>query len=354
MFTRSSLVLEKVYRQSTSIRRFCSTISEAEAQPDPRKIFFHVDVQLLLKTLTRVDYEKVFQPRKVGKPLKNSIMKFLTTEQLKEYERRTDSKAFIRLQMPPVVEAQEDTVKLIGEDPGLRGLTTAKHVFTDISFGISNKNRLIVVREPDGKLRHAFMNERSRMNQVYFPVYGKEIETPKMFFDPHLENLLEREEYVFILDRACIQFEPNDPEYHRVTKRVYEDVNLKRNFESLRSTRHFGPLAFHLAWEKKIDNLLVDVIHSQRIDEAVALIKLYHIFHPQALSAQSAPCEDDITMIKSYAKLESSMRRDIDHALLKYEKLEREIQKFEAEKLKLQDSSVSTEEDHPDEPKQDQ
>ncbi|XP_078043158.1 mitochondrial ribosomal protein S22 [Augochlora pura] len=353
MITRTRLLLEKFYKQSTSICRFSSTVIEAEQARDPKNFFFNSHVRLLLKTLTRADYEKIFQPRKEGKPLTNPVIKFLTAEQLNEYQLQTDKKAYVRLQMPPVVKAREDALNVISEDPTLKGFTTAKHVVTDISFGVSNKDRLIVVREPDGRLRHAFRAERDRMNQVYFPVVGKELETPKMFFDEHFTSLLDREEYVFILDRACIQFEPDDPEYHRITKAVYEDVNSKRKFDIVRSTRHFGPLAFHLAWVKNIENLLVDVIQSQKIDEAVALIKLYHVLHPHAMSASTAPFQDDITLIKSYAKLESPRRRDIDHALLKYERLQKGIQELEASNKNMQ-NLVDDEEVSPDEPKQDQ
>ncbi|XP_076652150.1 mitochondrial ribosomal protein S22 [Halictus rubicundus] len=351
MFTRTNLILETFYKRPAVICRSCSSVSKKNERKEPEKYFFNWHVQDILRTLTRVDTNKVFRPRKDGTPLKNPVLKFMTTEQLKEMHRRTERKMNMRLQMPPVVKAEDDTARVLSKDPELEGLTTVKHVFTDISFGVRNKGRLIVVREPDGTLRHAFTNERSRMNQVYFPEPGKELDTPKMFFDPHLANLLQRGEYEFILDRACIQFEPNDPEYHRITKTVYEDVNSKRNYEPLRSTRHFGPLVFHLAWEKKIDSLLIDVIHSERIDEATSLIKLFHIFHPGSLSASSAPYDDDITMIRNYAKLDSQNRNNIDHALLVYEKLQAQKQEIETSILEAH-GKTGDEGDRPDTPPQ--
>ncbi|XP_076300240.1 mitochondrial ribosomal protein S22 [Lasioglossum baleicum] len=351
MFTRTNLILETLYKRPAVICRSCSSVAKETEKREPEKYFFSFHVQDILKKLTRAETAKVFRSRRDGTPLRNPVFKFMTTEQLKEMEKKNERKMNLRLQMPPVVKVADESFNVVSKDPELEGLSTVKHVFTDISFGVSNKERLIVVRELDGTLRHAFTNERSRMNQVYFPTVGKELDTPRMFSDPHLASLLEREEYEFILDRACIQFEPNDPEYHRITKIVYEDVNSKRKYEPLRSTRHFGPLAFHLAWERKIDNLLIDVIHGERLDEAAALIKLYHIFYPTAVSAPSAPYEDEITVVRNYAKLDSTNRKDIDHALLVYEKLQAQKQEIESTILKAH-GKTGVEVDNPDTPPQ--
>lgn len=345
------MILETLYKRPAVICRSCSSVAKEKENRAPEKYFFSFNVQDILRRLTRVDPAKVFRSRKDGTKVTNPTFKFVTTEQLKEMQRKSERKMHMRLQMPPMVKMADDTAKVLSEDPELEGLSTVKYVFTDISFGVSNKDRLIVVREPGGTLRHAFTNERSRMNQVYFPTTGKELETPRMFSDPYLANLLEREEYEFILDRACIQFEPNDPEYHRITKAVYEDANAKRKYDPLRSTRHFGPLAFHLAWEKKIDNLLVDVIHSERLDEAAALIQLYHIFYPEAASASTAPYEDEITVIRNYAKLDSQNRKDIDHALKFYENLLAQKQEIETGILKAH-GKTNVDVDSPDTPPQ--
>ena len=77
---------------------------------------------------------------------------------------------------------------------------------------------------------------------------------------PPLQNVLDREEYEFVLDLACAQFEPDDPEYQRVTGKVYETLEVRRCYQALHSTRHYGPLCFYLAWNKKIDNLLTTLI----------------------------------------------------------------------------------------------
>lgn len=139
---------------------------------------------------------------------------------------------------------------------------------------------------------------------------------------------MKREAYEYILDRACFQFDPDDSEYKRITKRVYEDINKKKKFEYLRSTRHFGPLAFYLTWNKSIDKLLCEIIESGKIEEAVALISLYHRIHPQANSAMTkCESEDPIELILHYASLDSPVGPSIKKTLAVYQELESERQK---------------------------
>jgi small subunit ribosomal protein S22 len=76
--------------------------------------------------------------------------------------------------------------------------------------------------------------------------------------------LLDRAEYEFILDRTCLQFEPDDLQYVTISHQVYDHLDEKRSFDKLKSTRHFGPLAFYLAWNRKVDNLILDGIQNDR------------------------------------------------------------------------------------------
>lgn len=142
------------------------------------------------------------------------------------------------------------------------------------------------------------------------------------------QDLLERGEFKFILDRACVQFEPDDPEYHRITREVYSYVNKCKQFDALRSTRHFGPFTFYLAWENNISALLLDVIDSENIEEAAALIRLYHKVHPDAKSA-AEPILDDVELIKVYAEQDSSERHAITRAIHRYETMQKEKGKIE-------------------------
>lgn len=83
--------------------------------------------------------------------------------------------------MPPVVKQRLDPSALLCEDLALKDHDTAKYVFTDITYGLKDKDRFVVVREPEGTLRHATWQERDRVIQVYFPKPSREMEKPKMF-----------------------------------------------------------------------------------------------------------------------------------------------------------------------------
>lgn len=78
------------------------------------------------------------------------------------------------------------------------------------------------------------------------------------------QPILEHGDYEFILDCACVQFEPDDSEYHRVVKTTYDHVDTNQKYQRLRSTRHYGPLVFYLASEGTIDNLLLENLQTDR------------------------------------------------------------------------------------------
>ncbi|XP_060829818.1 small ribosomal subunit protein mS22 [Bombus pascuorum] len=328
MCSRINFVLKHFYKRPTWNCRLCTTISQTTDERDPAPFFFNEHVQELLTTLTRINYEKVFAARIDGTPLEVPQYSFMTDEELQEARARLAVKARKRIQMPPVVKIRSDEVEVLAKEPELQGYEQHNLVFTDISFGKNNRNRLIVVRESNGTLRQATCNERHRMNQIYFPINGREIHTPQMFFHPYLSDLLDKGEFEFILDRACLQFEPDDPEYHRVTKEVYSYVDKLNKFDVLRSTRHFGPLVFQLAWENNIDKLLLELMDSENIEEAGALIRLYHALHPDVKSAQET-IHEDIELIKVYAELDSSERYAISNAIQRYTKMQTEKKKVE-------------------------
>jgi small subunit ribosomal protein S22 len=142
------------------------------------------------------------------------------------------------------------------------------------------------------------------------------------------QDLLNCSKYEFILDRACVQFEPDDPEYQTITRKVYEHINAERRFDLLRSTRHFGPIVFHLVWTNNIDNLLCEMIETSRVKDATLLIRLYHMIHATTKSAVE-PCKhtDDAEFIMHYACLENSPKRDrIQKLLQSYKELQLEYE----------------------------
>lgn len=123
-----------------------------------------------------------------------------------------------------------------------------------------------------------------------------------------------------------MQFEPDNPDYQAVTREVYEHINAERRFDTLRSTRHFGPMVFHLVWTNDIDNLLYEMIETGRIKDAALLIRLYHTIHPAAKSTVE-PCEhtDDTEFVMHYVRLADSPKTDkIQKLLQSYKELERQ------------------------------
>lgn len=158
-------------------------------------MFFNNDVQHLLQTLTRPNVEKLFKRRKDGKRIKDPEYQFMTDKELAQAFKDADTRGQRRLQMPPVVKKRKEIDVVLAKDPELQGFDSASYVFTDITYGISDYDRLIVVREPNGILRHAKWDERHRLNQIYYPMEGREIYTPKMFQEQYLK--------VFYM---CVQF----------------------------------------------------------------------------------------------------------------------------------------------------
>ncbi|XP_053674242.1 28S ribosomal protein S22, mitochondrial [Anopheles nili] len=273
---------------STCSRTFSSSGS-SDGEPymsydkDPAPAFIRDDVQKLLKSITRLELDKVFRKRSVKD---NTVQyKFMTDDQLRQELLQSLAHAQELLQMPPVVQEKKDNCKVISRDGALKSLSSSKMVFTDITYGLKNNQRSIVVRHPDGTLQEAPYEVRKRLNQIYFPLTGRSIHLPPMFEKEHLSRLLESGKYEFVLDRTCVQFEPYEREYHRLTASVYQHVNETRSFDALRSTRHFGPFVFFLAWHKLIDDLLLDMIKRDYLRNGVELMALFSTLHDVPLDS---------------------------------------------------------------------
>ncbi|XP_063821981.1 small ribosomal subunit protein mS22 [Ostrinia nubilalis] len=262
-----------------------------DGKDDPAPKFFSSNVQVLLKRLTRPDFSKVFRKRtSSGLPvLRTPTYKFLTNEELEAEIKKANEKADVLLQMPPVVKVQQPINEVLSNDPALIGYDTSKYLFTDITFGIANERRLIVERDPDGILRHCDHDVRKRLNQTYFPIPGRKIKEPIMFSnDEKFNSLLDRQEYEFVLDRACIQYEPDEASYQRVTSITYQHIDVNKNYELLRSTRHFGPMAFYLTWHESMDSLMLELLQNGWVREAVLLNALRHALKADVTNGETA------------------------------------------------------------------
>ena len=176
--------------------------------------------------------------------------------------------------MPPIVKIKEDVHQVVSKDPALKNFSDSTFVFTDISFGLKDSERTIVTRDMDGVLERAPYSTRKRMNQIYFPLLGRKFRAPRMFEGENLKRVLDEHQYEFVMDRLCLQFEPYEKDFHEISSQLYQHLNEHKRFDDLRSTRHFGPLAFFLAWHKIIDDLLLDMVQRDYLKNGVELIFL--------------------------------------------------------------------------------
>ncbi|XP_067123111.1 small ribosomal subunit protein mS22 [Centruroides vittatus] len=299
----------------------CSAVQSSEDAKEQQNIdieqlFLDQRVQSILEKVTGLDMAKVFRPRKC--PLSTPRYQFLTDKQLQDLMDDAKKRAKEKLQMPPVMKERKPITNVISYDPEIQGYADCKYVFTDITYGISDRKRIIVTRHPDGKLCHSSWEERHWMNQIYFPVPERTLEMPKMFEEEHLQKVLDRQEYEFVLDRACLQCDPDDPIYIRVTQTTYLHIDKMRKYDDLRSTRHFGPMVFYFAVNKQIDNLLLFLIQKNRLEDAVEIIKLYYIIHPRL---EKFPEDDDINYIQNYIEFDAKKRNNLQLALQTYVEL---------------------------------
>ncbi|KAL8620072.1 hypothetical protein ACOMHN_015354 [Nucella lapillus] len=298
--------------------------SQASTSKDPFPVFMQPEVQSLLKKMTGFNIMKVAGPRKVS--LKKPHYKLLTDQELMEIQKKAESRMEYRLQIPPFMKVREPIKDLLSYDPEVEGLDSSKYIFTDITFGVKDRQRVIVVREPDGTLRRADWPERDRINQIYSPVEGRQMEMPQMFQQQHLEALLKNGKYVYVLDMACVQFEPDHPDFIRVCHRTFEVVDSKHDYEDLRSTRHFASMAFYYAWYQKVDYLLIDMINRDILSDAGDLIRLYCTVHPESAIAQqlrAEPTEDIVSIVKAFCSMEATHKGQLELAVQGYQEKHR-------------------------------
>ncbi|XP_076451365.1 small ribosomal subunit protein mS22-like [Babylonia areolata] len=323
--------LRSILRGNHGLRScsYCTSSSNfsggsADASRDPMPVFMQEEVQSLLKKMTGFDILKLAGPQKVA--LRKPKYKLLTDEELAEMQQKAERRMKYRLQIPPFMKVREPIRHTLSHDPDLAGLDSSKYIFTDITFGIKDRQRVIVVREPDGTLRHADWEERDRMNQIYSPVPGRQMEMSKMFQEEHLEAIFKKGKYAYLLDMACVQFEPDHPDYIRVCHRTFEVIDSKHHYDELRSTRHFASMAFYYVWYKKVDYLLIDMVNRDLISDAGDLIRLYCIVHPDSAITQqlkAQPSEDVLGTVKAFCSTEATHKGQLELAVQGYEEKQR-------------------------------
>ncbi|XP_061774863.1 28S ribosomal protein S22, mitochondrial [Nerophis ophidion] len=301
-----------------STRRFCSD-SQENVQDNAKPQFTHPVVQDILSRITGLDLHKVFQPLK--QELKPPIYKLMTEEQLQQAMESAEEKAKKMLQMPPVLPERKPINDVLSVDTVLDGMDTAKYVFTDITYNIPHRERFILVRETNGKLRKATWEERDRLIQVYFPKDGRRITTPPFFKEENVKMLFSQDRHKDVLDLCLVQFEPDSSEYIKVHAATYEDLDKHGKYDLLRSTRHFGGMAWYLVNAHRIDGLIVDMLKKELFQDAVSLVSLFHLIHPHSKSAQEASSQQatGTDLLTIYAQNESQRSGYIELALQAYQ-----------------------------------
>ena len=105
---------------------------------NPAEVFFKPQVQQLLQDLTGIDHEKVFKKQMLGATLEPPKYELLTQEELDRLMEDTTQRAKQKLKMPPLLWERQPIDNILSTDPEIQGFDTAKYVFADISFGVSD------------------------------------------------------------------------------------------------------------------------------------------------------------------------------------------------------------------------
>ncbi|KAG8511443.1 LOW QUALITY PROTEIN: 28S ribosomal protein S22, mitochondrial, partial [Galemys pyrenaicus] len=306
------------YEAGMSCRRLASE-AESGSLEIKKPTFMDEEIQNILIKMTGMNLQKIFKP--AIQELKPPTYKLMTQAQLEEATRQAVEAAKVRLKMPPVLEERAPINDVLADDKILEGTETTKYVFTDISYSIPHRERFIVVREPSGTLRKASWEERDRMIQIYFPKEGRRVLTPIIFKEENLKTMYSQDRHADVLNLCVAQFEPDSADYIKIHHQTYEDIDKHGKYDLLRSTRHFGGMAWYFVNKKMIDGLLIDQIQRDLVEDATSLVQLYHIIHPDGQSAQEAKNQaaEGLHLIKVFAKTEAQRGAYIELTLQTYQ-----------------------------------
>ncbi|XP_046851351.1 28S ribosomal protein S22, mitochondrial-like [Xenia sp. Carnegie-2017] len=258
-------------------------------------------VQILLKRITGRNLERILTNRREsGVDLPS--YRLMTDNEVSMAEKNMEREVEKFLEMPAVMEERKDSNIVLEQRPDLEGYTECNMVFTDISQNTTNRDRWIVVRQPNGTLRKAHWSERDRMNFLFHQRDGQSYKLPSVLENEHLKNAFDRLGHVDILDLVCVQCEADSSDYIRVHQHTYEDLHKKQAYDLLRSTRHFGGMVYYFAKHKRLTWLLVDMLKRDLISDASDVVRLFYILHPTSLTEGKQL--DGVELIRAYIKAE--------------------------------------------------
>jgi len=255
---------------------------------DPSRTFLKKDVQRLLYRMTGLDSQRLTERSNMTQMLELPIHRFLTVEEFEIERTRGFLRARKKLKIPPVMAPRKPGGDVISQNSQLDKLLEHKMIFTDITYGLKDRDRVVVVRETDGTLRDSTWDEKMRMCQTFFPRLGRETFLPRMFKPEFLSHALSHVSATYLLESACAQLEPDDPDYIRVVHAVYDDVDQKGTYDELYSTRFFGGLVFYLTCVARLDGLMLNRLIKGTLADAADVVKLLNILHPKCSCALAA------------------------------------------------------------------
>ncbi|XP_052819880.1 28S ribosomal protein S22, mitochondrial-like [Mya arenaria] len=287
---------------SSKLFHTCKNVLTATQKPTPDILlkFLHPEVTEILQRLTGTQNDNVVQMPVAGR---NKFVNYdlLSDEELMKEKERAESLTERRMQMPPYMSERVLPSKPLLKDPQIAPALDSKYVFIDISARskrIPMKHaRPVVVRHENGDLCVADPEIHDRVVRTYLLEPGQEVIPPTLFQDKHLKELLQPEKYLYLLDLACSQFEPDNPEFIRITHLIYDHAAANENFRVLEGTRFFGPLVFHLAVKDKLEPLLVYYIQEDRLMETRDTIHLGQLVRNEKLTMGSV-----FTVVQAYVK----------------------------------------------------
>ncbi|KAK0425060.1 hypothetical protein QR680_009009 [Steinernema hermaphroditum] len=276
---------------------------------DVESLFINPDIQSLLKQLTGMDLEsKVFAERKIGRQERSHYA--LMTDKIM----RNDAVHF--LQFVPLKEPRgEGSFEVLSVDSEIAKFDESRFVFTDITFDATDQDRTVVVRESDGTLRTATPEEHDRMNRIYYEQPHRPVVPPSVFSDPALGNALNLNRHEFVMDWACWFYQPDDPEFVKLSREVFDRTMKAGKFDVLYSTRHFGSLVFYVVLNGDLPPLLNFYARRGKLPEAANLIRLQKLIHPNWRTAISSE-DDDLKIVKDFVAQNKRLKEEL-HDLIK-------------------------------------
>eukprot|EP00047_Mylnosiga_fluctuans_P004267 m.233566 g.233566 ORF g.233566 m.233566 type:complete len:446 (+) comp12533_c0_seq1:25-1362(+) len=164
-------------------------------------------------------------------------------------------------------------VETLSKDPEA-GNKRFKFAFLDLSSGHDvDELRPAYIREEDGTLRTANAEERDKINLNFFVQPFKKQALPKKFDDANLPALLADNLHADILDEVVLLRKSHQPDYVRVHRAVYEDIETRQIYSVLQETPHWRDFFAFLAEEKRLIGIVTSLLEARRIDDATNVVR---------------------------------------------------------------------------------